>query len=251
VPAVLYGRERWRRACLPFTVAAFFFHAVAVVDMLLVSRQGSTLGMHQIEALLGLLIAAAFLVVWRVYRTISFGVFALPLAFVLVFLPALNPTQQTFSSPGVRAGWLYLHIGTLLAAYAALIFSMLASFLYLVQENRLKRKQPSRLAAWLPPLETTDRIAYAMLLIGFPLMTVGLLVGSVIAEASMGNGYFVDPKVILSFVMWIVYIVLLFIRRSTGLRGRRAAYVSSAVFLVMLTVWAANLLSSVHRYAAP
>ena len=74
-------------------------------------------------------------------------------------------------------------------------------------------------------------------------MTVGLVIGSVLAqETPLGAAYFLDPKVIASFVMWAVYVVLLFVRRTAGLRGRRAAYLSGAVFLVMMAVWAANVI---------
>jgi ABC-type transport system involved in cytochrome c biogenesis permease subunit len=55
--------------------------------------------------------------------------------------------------------------------------------------------------------------------------------------------------VLLSFVMWGLYVVILFIRRSSGLRGRRAAWLTSGVFVVILCVWAANLLGSVHSSA--
>ena len=79
-------------------------------------------------------------------------------------------------------------------------------------------------------------------------MTVGLVIGSVLAQEAVGAAYFFDPKVIASFVLWVVYVVLLFIRRAAGLRGRRAAYLSGAVFLVMLAVLAANVFSHVHRY---
>jgi ABC-type uncharacterized transport system permease subunit len=48
--------------------------------------------------------------------------------------------------------------------------------------------------------------------------------------------------------MWAVYVTLLFVRRSAGLRGRRAAYLSGAVFLVTLVVLAANIISRVHRF---
>ena len=44
---------------------------------------------------------------------------------------------------------------------------------------------------------------------------------------------------------------MIFIRRHSGLRGRRAVYLSSFVFLVVLTVWAANQLSAVHRFTTP
>jgi hypothetical protein len=45
-----------------------------------------------------------------------------------------------------------------------------------------------------------------------------------------------------------VYVLLLFIRHSAGLRGRKAAYVSGGVLVIMMAVWAANLFSHVHRF---
>jgi ABC-type transport system involved in cytochrome c biogenesis permease subunit len=96
-----------------------------------------------------------------------------------------------------------------------------------------------------------ERIASGMLLIGFPFMTLGLLAGSLIAQESVGAAYFKDPKVLLSFAMWALYLVMLFVRRQAGLRGRRAVYLSSLTFLVVISVWAANQLSSVHRFTAP
>jgi hypothetical protein len=51
--------------------------------------------------------------------------------------------------------------------------------------------------------------------------------------------------------MWGLYVLLLFLRRTAGLRGRKAAYLSGAVLVFMLGVWAANLVSHVHRFGAP
>jgi ABC-type transport system involved in cytochrome c biogenesis permease subunit len=158
----------------------------------------------------------------------------------------------------VRTSWLVAHISALLAAYAALGFSLLASVLYLAQERRLKAKRKAGEDSWwapldwLPPLDTLERIAHAMLLFGFPCMTVGLLLGAVLVqETALGAAYFLDPKVLASFAMWGLYVLLLFLRQSAGLRGRKAAYLSGAVLVVMLAVWAANLVSHVHRFGAP
>ena len=191
------------------------------------------------------------MLVWIRYKAVSFGMFAMPLALLLALVPALGPDRHAFSSPFIRSGWIFVHVTTLLAAYASLIFSMIASILYLVQERRMKNKETPGFLEWLPPLDTMDQIAQTSLVVGFCCMTVGLLAGSLIAQEHIGAAYFLDPKVLLSFVMWILYVVLLFVRRSTGLRGRRAVYLSSAVFIVMLSVWAANLLSSVHRFSVP
>ena len=83
-------------------------------------------------------------------------------------------------------------------------------------------------------------------------MTVGLVIGSVLAqETPLGAAYFLDPKIIAAFVSWAIYVLLLLVRRGAGLRGRKAAYLSGAVLVVMMAVWAANLFSHVHRFGAP
>jgi ABC-type transport system involved in cytochrome c biogenesis permease subunit len=149
----------------------------------------------------------------------------------------------------VHNGWIFLHVALLLAAYAALLISLCASLLYLFQERRLKQKLPA--LSWLPPLETTDQIAQKSLLFGLPCMTAGLLIGSLIAQVTVGASYFRDPKIVLTFAMWLAYVAMIHIRRIAGLRGRRAVYLSTFVFFVVLAVWAANQFSSVHRFTAP
>jgi ABC-type uncharacterized transport system permease subunit len=251
LPAVLYRRPRLQRIALPATLGGFFFHFVAIVEMLAAARHWMPVGMHEVESVLSLLIVAAYLMVVFAYRATGFGIFALPIALLLLITPAVGPDHATFNSPMIRSGWLFVHVGALLAAYAALIFSLLSSLLYLMQERRLKNKSGTGFLAWLPPLAVMDGIANKSLVIGFHCMTLGLLAGSLIAQESVGLSYFHDPKVMLSFAMWGLYLLMLYLRRSVGLRGRRAVYVSSFAFLVVLTVWAANLLSSVHRFPGP
>jgi ABC-type uncharacterized transport system permease subunit len=254
-PAVLYGLVRWRKTCVHLAGMGFFFHFVSVVEMLVQAHRWMPVGVRELESILGLAIVALFFVVWWIYDAVSLGVFALPITFFVVFVPALGPDRYVFPSNGVRMSWLVAHIAALLAAYAALGFSLLASVLYLVQERRLKSKRKaggdSRWLPldWLPPLDTLERIAHATLEFGFPCMTVGLLIGAVLVqESALGAAYFRDPKVVASFLLWAIYVALLFVRRSAGLRGRRAAYLSGAVFLVMLAVLMANVISQVHRY---
>ena len=253
-PTVLYQSPRWKSICVHVGGLAFLFHFVSVVEMLALAHSWVPMGVREGESLLGLVVAGLFFLVWWAYGTISLAIFAMPITFFIVFIPSLGYERYVFPSSGVRISWLIAHIVALLAAYAALGFSMLASVLYLFQERRIKSKlKPGegRELNWLPPLDTLERISHSTLLFGFPCMTVGLVIGSVLAqETVLGAAYFRDPKVIASFVMWAVYVLLLFVRSTAGLRGRRAAYLSGAVFLVMLAVWAANILSRVHRFGA-
>jgi ABC-type uncharacterized transport system permease subunit len=249
LPAALYDRPRWRHIAIPAIVAAVFFHFVSLAEMLNAAHHRLPVDTHETQTLLGLILALAFLLVYWRYRTVSLGIFLLPICFLLGLVPAFHPGQESTAFPMIHTGWIFLHVALLLGAYAALLLSLLASLLYLIQERRLKQKSP--MLPSLPSLETTDQIALRALLFGLPCMTAGLLIGSLIAQATVGPSYFRDPKILLAFAMWLVYVLMIYIRRNSGLRGRRAVYLSSFVFLVVLAVWAANQFSSVHRFTAP
>lgn len=249
LPAVLYDRPRWRILAIPATVAALLFHFVSVAEMLQSAHHLLPVSASEVQAVLGLLLAAAFLAVYAFYRTLTIGVVLLPAVFLLGLLPAFAPGHHAIDAPFMNSAWLWLHIGLLLAAYAALCVSVLASVLYLIQERRLKARTSIGFLSKLPPLETTDQIALKSLLIGLPCMTAGLLIGTALAQMTYGAAYFRDPKVLLSFAMWIAYVAMIAIRRSSGLRGRRAVWLSSFVFFIMLAVWSADQVSSVHQFA--
>ena len=251
LPAALYHRPRWRHIALPAALAGAFFHFVSITETLVAAHRALPIDTHETLSWLGLLLVVAFLVLATKYRTVSFGIFLLPVAVLFAIVPAFRPGSESLTYPFVRTGWLLLHIALLLMAYATLFLSLIASLLYLIQERRLKQKRAESRRGWLPPLETLDQVGLNALRFGLPCMTAGLLIGSVLALQTIGLAFLADPKVLLSFAMWIAYILMIFIRTRSGLRGRRAVYLSSFVFLGVLAVWAANSLSAVHRFKAP
>jgi ABC-type uncharacterized transport system permease subunit len=272
-PAVLYSRPRWRKICVHLGGLGIFFHFVSAVEMLAQAHRWLPVGAREVESLMGLAVAALFFIVWWIYDAIAMGIFVLPLTVLLVLAPAVGPGGYIFPSAGIRVGWLVAHIAALMVAYTALAFSMLASLLYLVQELMLKQKPKlagpaveGRVEAgresfwphaflplrdWLPPLDTLERIAVATLEFGFPCMTIGLVIGCLLVqETSLGAAYFRDPKIVAAFISWVVYVLLLLVRRGAGLRGRKAAYLTGTVVMAMVVVWATNFISQVHRYGA-
>ena len=257
LPAALYDRARWSLVAVPATVAAAMFHFVALAETLNAAHHRLPVETHEVQSVLALVLALVFLGVYTRYRSVSLGVFVLPIVFLLAILAAFRPGQENFPMPA-KTGWLVLHITLLMAAYAALLVSLLASVLYLVQERRLKSRMKMKMggAGGRPkpldtPLETIDQIAQKTLLFGLPCMTAGLLIGSVMALEEHGPAYFSDPKIVLTFGLWAAYVAMIFLRRSSGLRGRRAAYLSGFVAMVVLFVWVANQFSAVHRFQTP
>ena len=143
LPAALYDRPRWRHIAIPATIAAVLFHFVSLAEMLNAAHHSLPVDTHETQTLLGLLLALAFLLVFWRYRTVSFGIFILPICFLLGLVPAFHPGQESTTFPLLHTRWIILHVALLLAAYAALLLSLLASLLYLIQERRLKQKSPT------------------------------------------------------------------------------------------------------------
>jgi ABC-type uncharacterized transport system permease subunit len=244
------GRPVLTRVVLPAVGLGTIFQFVALLEYGMLGPTGSPSFLHQGESLLAFLLMAFFFAVYLRYHTTSPGVAVFPMVFLLTVLASAPSSLMGSPSPGVSDRWIIIHVGLILVGYSALFFSFFASILYLVQERNLKAKATEG-GFWLrlPALATIDEIGYKCLVFGFPFMTLGLIAGSILAERRFGSSYFRDPKILLSILMWAVYMVLLYTRWSAGWRGRRAAYLAAFAFGAAVLAWSVN--NGWHRFITP
>jgi len=226
------------------------FHLVSLTEAVVASGQFAAASVHNSESLLAFLIMVVFMIAYMVYKTTTPGIVIFPLVFLLTFVAATGQQPLVFASLVVRRGWLALHILMIFTGYAALFLSFGASILYLLQERALKSKNASGMFSRLPALQVIDDIGYRSLMLGFPFMTLGLIAGSVVAESAYGRVDFLDPKILLSVLMWAVYLVMVYMRLNAGWRGRRAAMLASVAFVAAIVAWIANYFSGMHRFIA-
>ncbi len=247
--ALTRASDLLNRIALHAAYLGMVFHFVSLTDAFLSSGQIALTSVHNAESVLGFLIMVVFLLVYMVYQTTSPGIIVFPVVFLLTFVAATGQAPFLFTSPGLRSGWLIAHIVLIFTGYAALVLSFGASLLYLIQERSLKSKRSSGILSRLPALEVIDEIGFRSLLLGFPFMTLGLVAGTVVAQSTFGRVNLLDPKILLSLLMWAVYLILLYTRWTAGWRGRRAAYLAASAFVFALIAWAANYFSAIHRFA--
>jgi ABC-type uncharacterized transport system permease subunit len=246
------GRKVLTLITMPAVGLGMVLHFVALVENAMLSGVLTPSSMHGLESLLAFLLMVFFFVIYTRYGTTSPGLVVFPLVFLLTLSAAFGSTRSGPYSPlFVSAQWIYVHVALIFIGYSALLFSFIASILYLMQERTLKSKSTRGMWSRLPALATMDDIAYRCLVWGFPFMTLGLISGSIVGEARQGLAYFADPKILLSILTWVLYVVVLYTRWSAGWRGRRAAYLASAAFATAMLAWAANNLSHTHRFIAP
>jgi ABC-type uncharacterized transport system permease subunit len=164
-----------------------------------------------------------------------------PLVFLMTLVAALERPVATWPNVGVRDAWLMIHIILVLAGYAALLLTAIASVFYLVQERRLKHKQSSSWLEKLPPLATLDNLISTSMNLGFVLLTLGVVFAITWASTESGTRWLSDPKILLSFFTWALCLLMIVLRASAGWRGRKAALMALTVLGCSALTWAAHV----------
>jgi len=73
---------------------------------------------------------------------------------------------------------------------------------------------------------------------------------SVLAISTYESVDFLDPKILLSLLMWAVYMVMVFTRWNSGWRGRPAVFLATFAFVAAIVGRFVNYFSAMHRFAA-
>ncbi len=113
----------------------------------------------------------------------------------------------------------------------------------------MKSKKPSELSYRLPSLEELDRLIYRIIMLAFPVLTLGIMLGARWAYDAWGRYWGWDAKETWAFITWLVYLIYLHMRLVVGWGGRRTAYLSLAGFgVILFTYVGVNYLSELHGF---
>ncbi len=229
----------WRRiGTVGFALAGLL---AQTIYMVLRYQQGVVPLSTLYEALLVLIwaLALVYVVLDIEYPEQALGAFLLPMIVVLVAAAALLGEEQTRELPeGMGRFWAMTHAALLTVGAFCVGVSFIAGLMYLVQVRRLKAKKLPRSGWKLPSLETLERVNRRGLVLGFPMLTVGLLIGLVLATAVKPGasmwGSLLDPKVVSAILTWFVLGAAVLLQREPRLRGRRVAYLTTIAFVLLM-----------------
>ena len=182
------------------------------------------------------------------FRIKILGVYAVPLAVFILIVATQFPSEPLKPQDMLKGIWLIVHIITIFSGDAAFALAAGTGLLYLLQERSIKTKTRGFFFKRLPSLELLDSTGHACIVVGFTLLTMGLISGMIYAKIIWGRFWGWDPKEVWSAITWIFYAVLLHERLTVGWRGRRAAYMAIGGFCVLLfTFLGVNFLLSGHH----
>ena len=191
------------------------------------------------------------LVEWRT-KNRSIGTFVTPLAFLALAYASFSDNVNNVIQPlipALQSNWLTAHVITCFFGYAAFALSFGLSLMYLLKRSDIS-KIKSRFLNLIPRTGILEELIYQMVVIGFLMLTLGIITGSVWANSAWGSYWSWDPKETWSLITWLVYATLLHARMIRGWKGKRIAFLSVIGFAcVLFTYFGVNYLAGLHSYA--
>jgi cytochrome c-type biogenesis protein CcsB len=203
------------------------------------------------------------------YKPRYFGVAASPLVMVLIGGASILPEHFKGAAPlmpALQSYWIKVHVVLILFSYAAFTMSFAAALAYFFFAWKARRAQTFALAGaaagggGAPLLQGPDRyqeqlsffdeLTYRLILMGFPLLMIGIITGAMWANGAWGTYWSWDPKETWSLITWFVYAAYLHARLTHDWTGGRAAGLAALGFASMVVTYiGVNYLSSgLHSY---
>ena len=161
--------------------------------------------------------------------------------------------------PALQSNWLMMHVTVMLLSYATLISGCLLSiaFLFLnVSFFPQKNNNNEQIKISFFKNERTqllkkfDQLSFRAIGIGFPLLTLGILSGSVWANEAWGSYWNWDPKETWSLITWLIFAIYLHMRFTQNWKGWQSAILATiGFFVVWICFLGVNFLSKgLHSY---
>jgi cytochrome c-type biogenesis protein CcsB len=215
-------------------VAGFVCHTFFLAHQYYTLGTAPVLSLKSALSFFSWTIIGAYLIFQLRFKLMVLGSFIAPLAAFLMIISSTIPGMEVVVKPIYRSMWFTMHVGTIFMGNGMLAVTFIAAIMYLIQEHQIKRKRLGSFYSRLPSLETLDSINYYALIYGFPLLTVGMITGSIYAQYALGSYWRWDPKEVWSLITWLFYAALLHERVAVGWRGRKAAIMSIICFLILI-----------------
>jgi cytochrome c-type biogenesis protein CcsB len=226
-----------------FVYLALTFLTASLIFRTIATGHGPFANMYEFSIAFAWGTLAMFAYFEHRYHQRVLGVIALPIALAMLLYAMTLPAQIDPLVPALQNNLLLsIHVAVAIVAYGTFTVAFASALLFLVQGEHGRRGLPSR--------ELLDEISYKAVMVGFPFLTLTIVLGAVWAEVAWGTYWSWDPKETASLVTWLIYGSYLHARVVRGWRGERSAYLLLLGFAAVLFTYFGNLFfGGLHSYS--
>ena len=176
--------------------------------------------------------------------------------FIIMIAFAFQTVSSAFIEPPQRFSarlWepqFMMHVSTAILGYSGMAVSAVYGLLYLMLFYDIKQHRFGLIYKQLPSLEVMESFTHRAAWLGFAFLSVAMTSGIILLKKEYGTYWSWDPKLMITFIAWIIYGICVSARQLWGWSPKRVAFTSLTGFAVILfsLVIVNLLLSSFHGF---
>jgi len=234
ITSLLTRRVLVARVSTWFLVLAFTIHTVSLMFRSIKTGHSPVIGFPETLSFFAWVMTATYLALQWKTETRVLGAFVSPLVFLIVICASIRLGGDVSLPAILQGGLVPLHVILSVTGEALFVLAFCAGVMYLTQESFIKNRKVKSFSRLLPSLRDLDKINHLCLLWGFPLLTMGILVGAIWARTVWGSHWQWDPKQVWTLLAWLSYAILLHQRLALGWKGQKPALLSICAFSFLL-----------------
>lgn len=230
---------------------ALAIHTAGIAALGVVLRRPPIANLFESLVFLAWALVLIYLLVGRRFRVAALGPFVMSLSVCMIVVASALPKSPSPSLVSeLSSRWSIVHVASCLIGYASFTLAFVAAISYMIHERMLKAKRVNVSHMHLPALSVLDSLAYKLVSIGFPMLTLGIITGALWAQSAWSSYWHWDPKETWSFITWLIYAAYLHVRIIKGRQGRWPNRLLVIGFIgVLVTFLGVNSLGyGLHRY---
>lgn len=178
------------------------------------------------------------------------GPFIIVISFLFQLISTSFITDQVIVKEVLRNNLLGVHVISALLGYSGFTMSAVYGFLYLTLYKDLKLNRFGLIFNRLPSLDVLEKLSFYSAVIGFILLTFAIIIGVIWLPSAFPEFSFLDPKLIGTGIVWILYGVGILTKLFSKWRGKKLILLSITGFLIAIisTIISNFLAKSFHSF---
>lgn len=218
-----------RRMTLIFAALAVIIHGWLVINQTGMP-QGLTLPLFTSVSATTLTIVLLHIVLCLRQPADYLGLAVYPLAAV-----SLIVSQTSGGGTPIDGTAVQIHVLLSLVSYGVLALAASQAVLVAIQRHHLATHKPGGFIRVLPPFDTTEKLLFSLLNVGFILLSMALASGFIYLDDMFDQR--LVHKTVLSCIGWAIFGTLLLGRWQFGWRGRKAVHLTLWGFGVLILAY--------------
>lgn len=159
------GENRWGKLGITVTVIGFISQLGYFFTRWAASGHAPVSNLFEFITFFSMMLVGAFIIIYFMYRLPVLGVFALPVALVIIAYASMFPREISPLIPALQSQWLHIHVTTVAAGEGILAISFIAGLIYLVKT--IDQSKRNKQTIWL------ELIMYSLVaVVGFVAVTM-------------------------------------------------------------------------------